>query len=53
MYAGGVCYSFNINGGDMSFTWIYIYKAYIQYNGEWYEITNTTTPPLDLSGPGK
>ena len=53
VYAGGVCYSFNINGGDMSFTWIYIDKAYIQYNGEWYEITNTTTPPLDLSGPGK
>ena len=25
----------------------------IYYNGEWYEITNTTTPPLDLSGPGK
>ncbi len=24
VYAGGVCYSFNINGGDMSFTWIYI-----------------------------
>ncbi len=56
VYSGGVCYSFNINHGEMSFTWTHINKAYIQHDGEWYEITNTTAPPLDLAGrdkPGK
>lgn len=52
-YNGGVCYRFHINDGELSFTWSYIDKAYIQHDGEWYEITNTTTPPLDLAGPDK
>ena len=53
VYNGGICYTFAINDGEMSFSWIYIDKPYIQYDGEWYEITNTKTPPLDLAGPGK
>ncbi len=53
VYNGGICYSFNINDGELSFTWIYIDTAYIMYDGEWYEITNTLTAPLDLAGPGK
>ena len=53
VYNGGICYTFDINDGEMRFTWIYIDKPYIQYDGEWYEITNTKTPPLDLAGPGK
>ena len=53
VYNGGICYTIDINDGEMRFTWIYIDKPYIQYDGEWYEITNTKTPPLDLAGPGK
>ena len=53
VYNGGICYTFDINDGEMSFTWIYIDKPYIYYDGEWYEITNTKTQPLGLSGPGK
>lgn len=52
VWNGGVSYTFNINDGELSFTWSYIDKAYIWYDGEWYEITNTSTPPLDLAGPG-
>ena len=46
-------YTFNVNDGEMSFTWVYIDKAYIRYDGEWYEITNTSTPPLNLNEPDK
>ncbi len=53
VYNGGICYSFNINDGELFFDWVYIDTAYILYDGEWYEITNTLTPPLDLAGPGK
>lgn len=53
VYNGGVGYTFDINGGELSFTWSYIDKAYIFYDGEWYEITNSSTPPLGLPGPGK
>ncbi len=53
VYSGGVGYTFDINGGELSFTWSYIDKAYIYYDGEWYEITNASTPPLGLAGPGK
>lgn len=53
VYNGGIGYTFNINDGEMSLTWSYIDKAYILYDDEWYEITNTSTPPLDLAGPGK
>jgi len=50
VWNGGTSYRFNINDGELSFAWVYIDKAYIQYDGEWYEITNTSTPPLDLAG---
>ena len=53
VYNGGVGYSFNINDGELTFDWASIDKAYILYDGKWYEITNTLTPPLDLPGPGK
>ena len=53
VYNGGICYTFDINDGETSFTWVYIDKPYIHYDGEWYEITNTKNPPLDLAGPGK
>lgn len=49
IWNGGVSYTFNINDGQTSFTWVYIDKAYIYYEGEWYEIINTSTPPLDLA----
>ena len=53
VWNGGTSYRFNINDGELSFAWVYIDKAYIQYDGKWYEITNTSAPPLDLAGPGK
>ena len=53
VYAGGVCYRFDINDGEMSFTWVHIDAAYLPYDGGWYEITNTTTPPLGLPGPNR
>lgn len=50
VWNGGTSYRFNVNDGELSFNWVYIDKAYIQYDGEWYEITNTSAPPLDLAG---
>ena len=47
---GGTSYTFNINDGELSFAWVYIDKAYFRYDGEWYEITNTSAAPLDLAG---
>lgn len=52
IYNGGISCNFNINDGELSFNWVYIDKAYIFYDEEWYEITNTSTPPLNLAGPG-
>lgn len=49
VWNGGASYSFNINNGEQSFTWSFIDKAYIWYDGEWYEIVGTSTPPLDLA----
>lgn len=49
VYAGGASYSFNINDGELSFSWVFIDKAYILYEGEWYEITNTSKAPLDYA----
>ncbi len=48
-WSGGTSYRFNINDGKMSFSWINIDKTYILYDNEWYEITNTSNPPLGLS----
>lgn len=53
VWNGGTSYGFNVNDGELFFDWVYIDKAYILYDGEWYEITNTLTPPLDLAGPSK
>ncbi len=49
VWNGGVSYEFNINDDEISFAWVYIDKAYIFYDSEWYEIKNTSTPPLDLN----
>ena len=50
VWNGGTSYRFNVNDGVLSFNWVYIDKAYIQYDDEWYEITNTSAPPLGLAG---
>lgn len=47
-WCGGVSYTFDINNGELSFTWIYIDKAYVRYHGEWYEIISSSEPPLGL-----
>jgi len=49
VWNGGTSYGFNVNDGEVSFAWTNIDRAYIQYDGEWYEITNTSNPPLNLS----
>ena len=49
VWNGGVSYSFNINEGQISFSWVHLDKVYIFYNSEWYEIMNTSTAPLDLA----
>ena len=48
VWNGGSSYQFNVNDGELSFAWVYIDKAYFRYDGEWYEITNTSAPPLNL-----
>ena len=53
VWNGGVFYGFNINDGEISFAWVHSDKVYILYDSEWYEITNISTPPLGLAGPGK
>ena len=46
---GGLAYWFNFNDDAMYFSWVDIGRAqYIIYSGEWYEINNTSEPPLDL-----
>ena len=49
VWNGGISYDFNFNNGKLSFSWVFIDKAYIWCNSEWYEIKNTSDPPLDLS----
>lgn len=49
VWSGGTSYRFQINDGELSFTWSYLDKAYIVYDGVWYEITNDLTPPLGLA----
>ena len=34
--------------GELSFSWANIDTAYIQYDGERYEIINESVPPLNL-----
>lgn len=48
VWNGGVSYEFNINDGEISFAWVHSDKVYIFYDSEWYEIINTSEPPLDL-----
>lgn len=48
VWNGGSSYEFDVNDGELSFTWIYIDKAYFRYDGEWYEIINKSVPPLNL-----
>lgn len=50
VWNGGVSYDFNINDGEISFAWVHSDKVYILYDSEWYEIMNTSEPPLSLSG---
>ena len=45
-WAGGISYEFSINEGELSFGYSYIDAAYIWYDGDWYEITNPTEPPV-------
>lgn len=46
---GGTAYEFNINGSELTFVWVDIGTAeYVLYNSEWYEIINTSVPPLGL-----
>lgn len=48
IWNGGVSYEFNINDGELSFAWLYIDKAYIYYDDEWYVIVNKSEAPLNL-----
>lgn len=48
VWSGGTSCRFDVNSGALSFSWSSIDQAYIVYGGEWYEITNDMTPPLDL-----
>lgn len=48
VWNGGSSYQFDVNDGELSFTWIYIDKAYFWYDGEWYEIINKSIPLLNL-----
>lgn len=46
-WAGGVEYLFNINKGELSFSYTdYGTFAYIYYDGEWYAVSNPTDPPI-------
>ena len=47
---GGTFYSFSFNDDEMSFAWVDTgSKHFIHYGDEWYEINNSSEPPLDLS----
>ena len=48
VWNGGVSYEFNVNDGEISFAWVHSDKVYILYDSEWYEIMNTSAPPLGL-----
>ena len=48
VWNGGSAYQFNVNDGELSFSWANIDTAYIQYDGERYEIINKSVPPLNL-----
>lgn len=46
VWSGGTSYRFEVNSGELSFTWAHIDKAYIVYEGEWYEIEDRQIPPF-------
>lgn len=47
-WAGGNSYEFNINDGELCFTYLDGGKeAYIWYNDKWYEVLNPTAPPIE------
>lgn len=47
-WAGGDSYEFNMNDGELSFTYSDGgTEAYIWYKDEWYEVLNPTAPPIE------
>lgn len=46
---GGTFYAFSFNDDEMYFAWVDTgSERFIHYEDEWYEITNTSEPPLDF-----
>ena len=45
VYAGGESYTFNINNGEMTFSYISIDDNYIYMDNNWYEVKNPSIPP--------
>lgn len=47
-WAGGDSYEFNMNDGELCFTYLDGGKeAFIWYSDEWYEVSNPTDPPVE------
>ena len=45
VYAGGESYTFNINNGETTFSYISIDDNYIYMDNNWYEVKNPSIPP--------
>ncbi len=47
-YCGGTSWQFSVNQGELIFSYVSIDRAYLWYDGEWYEILSPKEPPLGL-----
>lgn len=45
IWSGGTSYQFSVNQGELSFSYVWIDRAYIWYEEEWYEIVSSPEPP--------
>lgn len=50
VYAGGESCSFEINGGEASFSYVWIDDCYIVLENKWYAVENPSWPPVEADG---
>ena len=48
-YAGGVAWHFNVNSGDLTFSYADYDESAIFINDEWYALKNPSNPPIEES----
>ena len=48
VYTGGETFAFNVNDGELNFSYASIDNDYIVMNDEWYLVLNPSFPPIEI-----